>query len=313
MGVPSVLPLPAAASDQAGCPPRRPWGHLLLLCTALLFLAPAAGTPGLQKAVVSLQPPWLQVFPEDNVTLSCQGARSPGDNSTQWFHDGTAIPSQVQPSYSFKASSNHSGDYRCQTGQTSLSDPVHLDVTSAWLLLQTPRLLVPQGAPIVLRCHSWKNWRLYKIQFFQDGKPKWFSYTNASFSIPHANASHSGAYHCSGLLGQMQHTSQPVNITVPVSSKAFPPVITAVVAGVAGIVAVAGVAGVVAWVCFRRHQSSGTPENRERGETLPEEPASIADADTAAKAEVENTITYSLLLHPEAPEDDTAPSDYQNM
>nr|KAF6290604.1 Fc fragment of IgG receptor IIa [Myotis myotis] len=170
---------------------------------------------GLPKAVVSLQPPWFQVFPEDNVTLTCQGAHSPGDNSTQWFHDGTAIPTQVQPSYSFKASSNHSGDYRCQTGQTSLSDPVHLDVTSAWLLLQTPRLLVPQGAPIVLRCHSWRNWRLYKIQFFQDGRPKWFSYTNASFSIPHANASHSGAYHCSGLLGQTQHTSQPVNITVP--------------------------------------------------------------------------------------------------
>lgn len=86
--------------------------------------------PGLPKAVVSLQPPWLQVFPEDNVTLSCQGARSPGDSSTQWFHNGTAIPTQTQPSYSFKASSSHSGDYRCQTGQTGLSDPVHLDVTS---------------------------------------------------------------------------------------------------------------------------------------------------------------------------------------
>lgn len=80
--------------------------------------------------MVSLQPPWFQVFPEDNVTLSCQGAHSPGDSSTQWVHNGTAIPTQVQPSYSFKASSNHSGDYRCQTGQTSLSDPVHLDVTS---------------------------------------------------------------------------------------------------------------------------------------------------------------------------------------
>ncbi|ELK30674.1 Low affinity immunoglobulin gamma Fc region receptor II [Myotis davidii] len=222
---------------------------------------------GLPKAVVSLQPPWLQVFPGDNVTLSCQGAHSPGDNSTQWFKDGTAIPTQVQPSYSFKAS-------------------------------KTPRLLVPQGAPIVLRCHSWKNWRLHKIQFFQDGRPKWFSYTNASFSIPHANASHSGAYHCSGLLGQMQHTSQPVNITVPVSSQAFPPVITAVVAGVAGIIAVAGMAGVVAWFCFRQHHSSANIAN---------------DTDTAAKAEVENTITYSLLLHPEAPEEDAAPSDYQNM
>ncbi|XP_014384055.1 PREDICTED: low affinity immunoglobulin gamma Fc region receptor III isoform X1 [Myotis brandtii] len=203
--------------------PSRLWLLQPLTALVLLLLSSADQGAGLPKAVVSLQPPWLQVFPEDNVTLSCQGAHSPGDNSTRWFHDGTAIPTQVQPSYSFKASSNHSGDYRCQTGQTSLSDPVHLDVTSAWLLLQTPRLLVPQGAPIVLRCHSWKNWRLYKIQFFQDGKPKWFSYTNASFSIPHANASHSGAYHCSGLIGQMQHTSQPVNITVPALSPVLPP------------------------------------------------------------------------------------------
>lgn len=171
---------------------------------------------------MSLQPPWLQVFPEDNVTLSCQGARSPGDSSTQWFHNGTAIPTQAQPSLSFKASSSHSGDYTCQTGQTSLSDPVHLDVTSAWLLLQTPRLRVPQGDPIVLRCHSWRNWRLYKITFFQDGKPKWFSYMNSSFSVPHANASHSGAYHCSGFLGQTLHTSQSVSITVPAISPILP-------------------------------------------------------------------------------------------
>ncbi|XP_054567511.1 low affinity immunoglobulin gamma Fc region receptor II-b isoform X3 [Eptesicus fuscus] len=302
MEVPPVLLLPAAASDQTGCPLLHSWGHMLLW-TALLFLAPAAGTPGLPKAVVSLQPPWLQVFPEDNVTLSCQGARSPGDSSTQWFHNGTAIPTQAQPSYSFKASSSHSGDYRCRTGQTGLSDPVHLDVTSAWLLLQTPRLLVPPGDPIVLRCHSWRNWRLYKITFFQDGKPKWFSHTNSSFSIPHANASHSGAYHCSGFLGQTLHASQSVSITVPggspaqvarVSSKPFLPVVIAAV--MASVVAVAGAAG-VAWVCFRRHQSS----------------ANIAGADEAAKAEVENAITYSLLLQPDAPEEDTSPSDYQNM
>lgn len=86
--------------------------------------------PGLPKAVLSLQPPWLQVFPEENVTLSCQGAHSPGDNSTRWFHNGTAIPAQAQPRYSFKASSSHRGAYQCQTGQTSLSDPVHLNVTS---------------------------------------------------------------------------------------------------------------------------------------------------------------------------------------
>ncbi|XP_016065959.1 PREDICTED: low affinity immunoglobulin gamma Fc region receptor II-a-like [Miniopterus natalensis] len=80
--------------------------------------------------MVSLQPPWVNVLEEDNVTLSCQGAHSPGDHSTLWFRDGTPLLTQVQPSYSFKASSKDSGDYTCQTGQASLSDPVHLDVTS---------------------------------------------------------------------------------------------------------------------------------------------------------------------------------------
>ncbi|XP_016065960.1 PREDICTED: low affinity immunoglobulin gamma Fc region receptor II-b-like [Miniopterus natalensis] len=312
MGVPSVLP-PPAASDQAGCPSHRPWGHMLLW-TALLFLVPAAGTPGLPKAVVSLQPPWVNVLEEDNVTLSCQGAHSPGDHSTLWFRDGTPLLTQVQPSYSFKASSKDSGDYTCQTGQASLSDPVHLDVTSAWLLLQTPHLVFQEGDTIVLRCHSWKNWRLYKITFFQDEKPKWFSHANSSFFIPQANVSHSGEYHCSGFIGQMSHSSRPVSITVqvPSSSKAFL-IVTTVVAVVAGVVAVAGVAAVVAWVCFRRHQSPGTPKNREMGDTLPEEPANITNAEEAAKVEAENTITYSLLLHPEAPEEDTGPSDYQNL
>nr|XP_015107513.1 low affinity immunoglobulin gamma Fc region receptor II-like isoform X1 [Vicugna pacos] len=130
MGVPSFTGLPATESDQADCMPCHPLGHMLLW-TALLFLAPAAGTPGLPKAVVNLQSKWVNVLQEDDVMLMCQGTNNPGDDFTQWFHNGSSIPTQVQPSYSFKASSNDSGDYKCQTGQTSLSDPVHLDVISA--------------------------------------------------------------------------------------------------------------------------------------------------------------------------------------
>lgn len=94
---------------------------------SLSALYPSVGLP---KAVVSLEPPWVNVLREDTVTLNCQGAQSPGDSSTQWFLNGTAIPTQAQPRYSFKAKTNDSGDYRCQTAQASLSDPVHLDVTS---------------------------------------------------------------------------------------------------------------------------------------------------------------------------------------
>ena len=95
-----------------------------------------------------------------------------------------------------------------------LRGPVSLLCPSDWLLLQTPRLLLQEGDPLVLRCHRWKNWPLFKITFFQDGTSKWYSPANSTFFIPHANVSHSGKYHCSGFIGKKRHMSQPMSITV---------------------------------------------------------------------------------------------------
>uniref|UniRef100_A0A8C9DF86 Ig-like domain-containing protein n=1 Tax=Prolemur simus TaxID=1328070 RepID=A0A8C9DF86_PROSS len=258
------------------------------LFTSLSALCPLAALP---KAAVRLEPPWINVLKEDDVTLTCWGAHTPGNYSTQWFHNGSSIPTQIQPSYRFKAKTNDSGEYRCQTGQSSLSDPVHLNVFSEWLVLQTTHLEFQDGETIMLRCHSWKNRPLGKISFFQNGKSKKFSYSNANFSIPQANHSHSGDYHCTGIIGQTPHSSQSVTITVqePKESSSSPMVV--IVAVVTGI-AVAAIVAVVAALTYRRRK-------RTSGLCLPYTPLA------------ENTITYSLLLHPEALEEDTEP-DYQN-
>ncbi|XP_006943067.1 low affinity immunoglobulin gamma Fc region receptor II-b isoform X3 [Felis catus] len=311
MQIPSTRPLPAARSDRAECVPCPPLGDMLLW-TALLFLGPVLGTPGLPKAVVDLEPPWILVLREDDVTLKCQGAHTAGDHSIRWFHNGSSIPTQVRPNYSFKATEKDRGEYACQTDQTSLSDPVYLDVFSDWLVLQTPSLVFQKGEPIVLRCHSWRNKPLYKITFFQNGKSKQFSPTNSTFSIPRANLSHSGEYHCTGLIGKSLQASQPVAITVQGSSWSDSSVTVMIAVTVAGIAAVAILAAVVAWFRHRQKQTSGYPEHREMGETLPEEPANLTDAEDAAKVEAENAITYSLLLHPEAIEEEAEDPDYQN-
>ncbi|XP_053771463.1 uncharacterized protein [Desmodus rotundus] len=225
-------PVGAHLPNAAGIRPRPGWtwktrmlrnvhlGSLWLLrlrtAWALLLLAAAdGGAARLPKAVVRLEPPWFNVLREDNVTLHCQGPHGPGDGPTQWSRDGTPIPTQVWPHFSFKAQVNDSGNYRCQTGQTSPSDPVRLNVTSDWLLLQTPRLLLQEGDPLVLRCHRWKNWPLFKITFFQDGTSKRYSPANSTFFIPHANVNHSGKYHCSGFIGKKRHMSQPVQRFYP--------------------------------------------------------------------------------------------------
>ncbi|XDC49917.1 hypothetical protein R6Z07M_001099 [Ovis aries] len=257
----------------------------MLLWTALLFPAPVPGKPDLPKAVVNIQPAWINVLREDHVTLMCQGTSFYAGNLTTWFHNGSSIHTQNQPSYSFRANSNDSGSYRCQREQTSLSDPVHLDVISDWLLLQTPSLVFQEGEPIMLRCHSWRNHPLSKITFYQDGKSKTFSYLRSNFSIPRANLSHSGQYHCTAFLGKTPHSSQPVNITVQESSSSDPSSTTTAVAIGACFAAVAVVAAIAAWFRLRRKPISalsGTPEHREMGETLPEEPAGLTDAETDA-------------------------------
>ncbi|XP_027383448.1 low affinity immunoglobulin gamma Fc region receptor II-like isoform X2 [Bos indicus x Bos taurus] len=194
-------------NDESSYPNTR-------LIFAFSLAAPVPGKCDLPKAVVTIQPAWINVLREDHVTLMCQGTSFSAGNLTTWFHNGSSIHTQKQPSYSFRAGSNDSGSYRCQREQTSLSDPVHLDVISDWLLLQTPSLVFQEGEPIMLRCHSWRNQPLNKITFYQDGKSKIFSYQRTNFSIPRANLSHSGQYHCTAFIGKMLHSSQPVNITV---------------------------------------------------------------------------------------------------
>ncbi|XP_005903870.2 low affinity immunoglobulin gamma Fc region receptor II-b isoform X4 [Bos mutus] len=293
MGIPSFLAFPAARRNRAHCTPWHPWGHMLLW-TVLLFLAPVSGKPDLPKAVVSIQPAWINVLREDHVTLMCQGTSFSAGNLTMWFHNGSSIHTQQQPSYSFRAGSNDSGSYRCQREQTSLSDPVHLDVISDWLLLQTPSLVFQEGEPIMLRCHSWRNQPLNKITFYQGGKSKIFSYQRTNFSIPRANLSHSGQYHCTAFIGRMLHSSQPVNITVQESSSSGPSSMTAVAIGTC-FAAVAIVAAIITWFRLRRKPIS----------------AGLTDAENdAARTEAENTVTYSLLSHPDVAEEDSE-SDYQ--
>ncbi|XP_046285071.1 low affinity immunoglobulin gamma Fc region receptor II-b isoform X4 [Marmota monax] len=305
MGVPLFLPLLATGSDWADSKPSQTLGPMILW-TAVLFL-------DLPKAVVKLEPPWIQVLQEDNVTLKCQGTRNPENHhSTQWFHNGSLIPGQTQPSYKFKAKNNNNGEYQCQMDKTSLSDPVHLDVFSDWLLLQTSQLVFQEGDTIVLRCHSWKNNPLNKITFYQNGNSKQFSHFNANFSIPSANRSHSGDYSCRGSVGRTPYSSKSVTITVQRLKSTHPLLEMIIVPVVIGIVVVTIVAIVVVTIYLKRKRTSalsGNPEHREMGDTLPEELANVTDSEDAAKTGAENTITYSLLMHPEAPEEEP---DYQN-
>ncbi|XP_030792231.1 low affinity immunoglobulin gamma Fc region receptor II-a isoform X3 [Rhinopithecus roxellana] len=274
---------------------------LLQPLTVLLLLAPL-------KAVLKLEPPWINVLQEDSVTLTCRGAHSPDSDSTQWFHNGNLIPTHTQPSYRFKANNNDSGEYRCQTGRTSLSDPVHLTVLSEWLALQTPHLEFQEGETIMLRCHSWKDKPLIKVIFFQNGISKKFSPVDPNFSIPQANHSHSGDYHCTGNIGYTSYSSKPVTITVQVPSVGSSSLMGINVAVVTGIAVAAIVAAVVALIYCRKKQISANSTDPVKAAQF--EPPGHQTIAIRKKQLAETNNDYEtadggyMTLNPRAPTDD---------
>nr|AMO02848.1 Fc-gamma receptor 2A [Macaca fascicularis] len=312
--------------SQNVCPSNL-W--LLQPLTVLLLLASAdSQTAAPPKAVLKLEPPWINVLREDSVTLTCGGAHSPDSDSTQWFHNGNLIPTHTQPSYRFKANNNDSGEYRCQTGRTSLSDPVHLTVLSEWLALQTTHLEFREGETIMLRCHSWKDKPLIKVAFFQNGKSKKFSHMNPNFSIPQANHSHSGDYHCTGNIGYTPYSSKPVTITVQGLSSLVPSVGSSsptgiIVAVVTGIAVAAVVAAVVALIYCRKKRISANstdPVKAARFQPLGRQTIALRKRQLEeTNNDYETADGGYMTLNPRAPTDDDrniyltlSPNDYDN-
>ncbi|KAF6074475.1 Fc fragment of IgG receptor IIIa [Phyllostomus discolor] len=195
----------------------------LLPPTALLLLA-SAGTraEGLPKAELSLSPEWDRLLEQDPVTLTCRGNRVEEDSFARWWHNGTLLPCQASSLSIAAARVNDSGEYRCRTNRSALSDPLRLQVVAAWLVLQARRWVVQTGDPIVMRCHSWKNLTVYRVQFFQNGRGKKFSRHNSEFHIPAATSEHNGSYFCRGMIQDRRNESSEA-VQVIVLGVATPP------------------------------------------------------------------------------------------
>ncbi|XP_032949698.1 high affinity immunoglobulin gamma Fc receptor I isoform X2 [Rhinolophus ferrumequinum] len=185
------------------------------LLTALLLWVPVGGQMAdPTKAVITLQPPWVNVFQMEKVTLWCEGPRLPGDSSTQWLVNGT-VSSVLTHSYSIAAASfSDAGEYRCQTGLSTASDPVQLEIHKDWVLLQVSSRVVTEGKPLALRCHGWYNNQLSNMLFYQNGKIFKFSSWDPEFTIERTNMSHNDIFHCSGMIRKQRFHSAGVSITI---------------------------------------------------------------------------------------------------
>ncbi|XP_012979241.1 high affinity immunoglobulin gamma Fc receptor I [Mesocricetus auratus] len=196
-----------------------------LLTTLLLWVPVGGQVVNVTKAVVTLQPPWVSIFLKENVTLWCEGLHPPGDRTTRWFINSTALQIST-PSYSItEATLKDSGEYRCQTGLSMPSDPVQLEIHRDWLLLQASDRVLTEGKPLTLRCHGWQSKMVYNVVFYRDGK-YFHSSQDSEVTILQTNLTHSGVYHCAGI-GRHYHRYTSAGMSVTVKELFATPVLTA--------------------------------------------------------------------------------------
>nr|XP_012998256.1 putative high affinity immunoglobulin gamma Fc receptor IC [Cavia porcellus] len=185
------------------------------LLTALLLWVPVGGqVANFTKAVIILQPPYVNMFREENVALRCEGPQFPGHSSVQWFLNGATIQTSTPRHNITAASFSDSGEYMCQTGLSAPSDPVQLEIHGAWLPLQPSKRVLTEGKPLTMRCHGWKNKLVYNVVFYPNRKPIKFSDRDSALTILKANMNHSSVYHRSG--------KGPVPSPVPFTSTRVP-------------------------------------------------------------------------------------------
>ncbi|XP_036611375.1 low affinity immunoglobulin gamma Fc region receptor III-like [Trichosurus vulpecula] len=176
--------------------------------------APAIRSDGPPRAVLTLEPAWFNALQGDNVTLTCDGFQTPGQDSIEWLHNGSAIPIH-QDSYIIPTVfEEDSGEYQCRTEHTALSNSVQLQVSRDWLLLQAERLEFLKGDTMTLRCHSWRSQPLHKVTYYHNNKALKYDFQSFNYIVSQVNHTHSGSYSCSGVMGHISHVSATVVITV---------------------------------------------------------------------------------------------------
>ncbi|XP_063506218.1 Fc receptor-like protein 5 isoform X4 [Pongo pygmaeus] len=147
------------------------------------------------RPIISLQPPWTTVFQGERVTLTCKGFHFYLPQKTKWYHRylGKEILRET-PDNTLEV--QKSGEYRCQAQGSPLSSPVHLDFSSASLILQAP-LSVFEGDSVVLRCRAKAKVTLNNTIYKNDNVLAFLN-KRTDFHIPHASLKDNGAYHCTG-------------------------------------------------------------------------------------------------------------------
>ncbi|XP_012513941.1 PREDICTED: Fc receptor-like protein 4 [Propithecus coquereli] len=169
----------------------------MLLWVSLLILAPVSGQSATaHKPVISLHPPWTTVFQGERVNLTCNGFHhSPQRTKWKRWYSGKEI---VRDTPGDTLEVHESGEYRCQTRGSTLSNPVHLVFSTEPFILQAP-YSVFEGDTLVLRCQRRGKKKLTAVKYVWNRKILSISNESQDLLIPQASSNNNGYYQCIGV------------------------------------------------------------------------------------------------------------------
>uniref|UniRef100_A0A8C4II23 Ig-like domain-containing protein n=1 Tax=Dicentrarchus labrax TaxID=13489 RepID=A0A8C4II23_DICLA len=211
-------------------------GHTLL-CVLGLFLLntlPYGHAEVSNRASLTLQPNWPQIFSGETITLRCE---IDGGGDTQWTYEWEPTSSNTQSSThseyrTIRAQWSHSGDYRCKGRKDSYSSTEWSDYIRLTVSSQRPKAQlraddrdIPVGGSVTLTCSvnpSSSGWKYFWYRGKKTSEP--LTTPDVVFlSTGQIRVSQGGLYWCRGGRGDpVYYTeySDPISINKIFENKA---------------------------------------------------------------------------------------------
>ncbi|XP_058874514.1 Fc receptor-like protein 5 [Acipenser ruthenus] len=183
----------------------------------------------LPQTTLTLKPSLPEIFTGETVTLRCGVEGGSAGWKYLWYKDSEDTPvlqtagrSITGDSYTITAAAvSDQGQYWCrgQRGDQPLysqrSDPVKLNITDQWVILQTPLQAVIEGDTLTLRCRVRTNYTFTRIVFFKDNE-EIQSPNNTELSVDRVSKSDEGSYKCRAMWNSSTYSGDSAEVRVSV-------------------------------------------------------------------------------------------------
>ncbi|XP_073330719.1 Fc receptor-like protein 5 [Pagrus major] len=180
------------------------------------------------KAVVTLQPNWSEIYRGETITLRCE-IKDGGDTEWEYEWKTTSKKKTISKKELRFKTESHSGDYRCkgrkksEKSSTDWSDPFKLTVSNSKpkAELRADDRDIPVGGSVTLTCSVNQSSSGWKYFWYRGEKTS--EHLTTQLSAGQINVSEEGVYWCRGGRGEpVYYTeySDPITINKIIHNKA---------------------------------------------------------------------------------------------